>query len=45
VHRRADAYGRQTIGVYIDNHITRLDSLGHAELARGFGEWRERLLC
>jgi predicted nucleotidyltransferase len=30
---------------YIDDHITRLDSLGHAELARGFEEWRERLLC
>jgi hypothetical protein len=29
---------------YIDDHITRLDCLGHAELARGFEEWRERLL-
>jgi len=29
---------------YIDDHITRLDSLGHAELARAFDAWRGRLV-
>jgi hypothetical protein len=29
---------------YIDDHITRLDSLGHADLARAFEEWRDRLV-
>jgi hypothetical protein len=29
---------------YIDDHITRLDSLGETELADGFGDWRERLV-
>jgi hypothetical protein len=29
---------------YIDDHITRLDSLGHAGLARAFEDWRARLL-
>jgi hypothetical protein len=30
---------------YIDDHITRLDSLGEGELARAFTRWRDRLLC
>jgi len=29
---------------YIDDHITRLDSLGEVELAEAFREWRHRLL-
>jgi predicted nucleotidyltransferase len=29
---------------YIDDHITRLDSLGKEELARAFEEWRARLV-
>lgn len=29
---------------YIDDHITRLDTLGEVELAHGFEEWRERLV-
>jgi predicted nucleotidyltransferase len=29
---------------YIDDHITRLDSLGKNELARAFEEWRARLV-
>jgi hypothetical protein len=29
---------------YIDDHITRLDSLGEGELARAFTRWRDRLL-
>jgi hypothetical protein len=29
---------------YIDDHITRFDSRGHAELARAFEEWRDRLV-
>lgn len=29
---------------YIDDHITRLDSLGRVDLARAFDDWRERLV-
>jgi predicted nucleotidyltransferase len=29
---------------YIDDHITRLDALGEADLARAFEDWRERLV-
>jgi hypothetical protein len=29
---------------YIADHITRLDSLGEAELAEAFREWHERLV-
>ena len=29
---------------YIDDHIPRLDSLGQAQLARAFEEWRDRLV-
>jgi hypothetical protein len=29
---------------YIDDHITRLDSLGEVELAEAFREWRDRLV-
>jgi hypothetical protein len=28
---------------YIDDHVERLDSIGEAELAGGFREWRDRL--
>jgi hypothetical protein len=29
---------------YIDDHITRLTSLGEIELTSAFQEWRDRLL-
>jgi hypothetical protein len=29
---------------YIDDHIARLDSLGRADLARAFDDWRERVV-